>query len=114
LIQFGELWNELGEIERAAQSFRRALLVDPANAKAKLALGIALTRLSKQSEAADLFLSLLVEHPDHAEARYQLGRALLEMGNFLEAIRDLEEVTKLQPARLSVHLDLETAYRKAG
>ena len=71
LIQFGELWNELGEIERAAQSFRRALLVDPANAKAKLALGIALTRLSKQSEAADLFLSLLVEHPDHAEARYQ-------------------------------------------
>jgi xylan 1,4-beta-xylosidase len=34
LIQFGQLWNDLGETERAAQSFRRALLVDPANPEA--------------------------------------------------------------------------------
>jgi len=78
------------------------------------ALGIAFVRLSKQSEAVDLFLSVLADHPDHAEARYQLGRVLLQMGNFAEAIHDLEEVTRLQPARLSVHLDLEAAYRKAG
>ncbi|PYU45381.1 MAG: hypothetical protein DMG53_14460 [Acidobacteria bacterium] len=114
LIQFGRLWSELREIARAAQSFRRILLVDPANADAKFALGIALMSLSKQSEAADLFLSVLVDHPDHVEARYQLGRALLQSGNFPEAIRNLEEVTRLQPARLSVHLDLEAAYRKAG
>ena len=114
LIQFGQLWSELGETQHAAQSFRRALLVDPANADAKIALGIAFVRLSKQSEAVDLFLSVLADHPDHAEARYQLGRVLLQMGNFSEAIHDLEEVTRLQPARLSVHLDLEAAYRKAG
>jgi tetratricopeptide (TPR) repeat protein len=114
LIQFGQLWSELGETNRAAQLFRQALLVDPTNADAKCALGIALMRLSKQSEAVDVFLSVLVDHPDHAEARYRLGRALLEMGNFPEAIRNLEEVASLRPGRLSVHLDLEAAYRKAG
>ena len=114
LIQFGQLWSELGETKRAAQLFRQALLVDPTNADAKCALGIALMRLSKQSEAVDLFLSVLVDHPDHAEARYRLGRALVEMGNFPEAIRNLQEATRLQPGRLSVHLDLEAAYRKAG
>jgi tetratricopeptide (TPR) repeat protein len=41
LIQFGKLWQELGESERAAQSFRRALLMDPENADAKCALHLA-------------------------------------------------------------------------
>jgi tetratricopeptide (TPR) repeat protein len=38
LIQFAELWQELGETERAEQSFRRALVIDPANADARCAL----------------------------------------------------------------------------
>jgi tetratricopeptide (TPR) repeat protein len=114
LIQSGQLWLDLSETKRAEQALRQALLADPANTDAKCGLGISLMRLSNPGEAADLFLSVLVDHPDHAEARYQLGRALLEMGKFPEAIRDLEEVTRLQPARLSVHLDLEAAYRKAG
>jgi tetratricopeptide (TPR) repeat protein len=37
-VQFAKLWQELGEPERAAQLFRRALIVDPANADAKCAL----------------------------------------------------------------------------
>ena len=41
LIQFGKLWQQLGESERAAQSFRRALAIDPENADAKCALHIA-------------------------------------------------------------------------
>jgi len=114
LIKFGQLWMELGEAERAERSFRQALLLDPANFDIECALGIALLRLSKMGEAADLFLSVLADRPDHPEARYQLGRALLEMGNVSEAVQHLEEAARLQPARLSVHLDLEAAYRKAG
>ncbi len=38
LIQFGKLWQELGELDRAAQFFRRALVIDPENADAKCAL----------------------------------------------------------------------------
>jgi Flp pilus assembly protein TadD len=75
---------------------------------------MALMRLSKPKEAADLFLSILADHPDHSEALFQLGRASLELGNLPEAIRYLEEAARLQPAKLSVHLELETAYRKAG
>lgn len=114
LIQFGELWRELGETERAAQSFRQALRVDPANADAKCGLGIAWMRLSRPREAADLFHSVLVDHPDHVEARYQLGRTLLEIGNFPEAIRHLEEAARLRPESLPIHVALEAAYRKAG
>jgi tetratricopeptide (TPR) repeat protein len=114
LIQFGQLWLDLGETERGEQFIRRALLVDPANADAKCALGIALMRLSKPKEAADLFLSILADHPGHPEALFQLGRASLELGNLPEAIRYLEEAARVQPAKLSVHLALETAYRKAG
>jgi Flp pilus assembly protein TadD len=114
LAKFGQLWMELGEAERAERSFRLALLFDPANPDVKCALGTALLRSSKREEAADLFLSVLADRPDHPEARYQLGRALLRMGNASEAVRHLEEAARLQPARLSVHLDLEAAYRKAG
>jgi len=41
LIQFGKLWQELGESERAAQLFRRALAIDPENSDAKCALHLA-------------------------------------------------------------------------
>jgi tetratricopeptide (TPR) repeat protein len=41
LIQFGKLWQELGNTERAAQFFRRALVIDPENAVAKCALHLA-------------------------------------------------------------------------
>jgi tetratricopeptide (TPR) repeat protein len=114
LTKFGQLWMELGEAERAERSFRQALLLNPADSDVKCDLGIALLRLSRMREAADLFLSVIADRPDHPEARYQLGRALLEMGNVSEAVRHLEEAARVQPARLSVHLDLEAAYRKAG
>lgn len=114
LIQFGQLWLDLSETKRAEQAFRRALLIDPTNADAKCALGIVLMRLSKPKEAADQFLSVLADHPDYSEALFQLGRASLELGNLPEAVRYLEEAARLQPARLSVHLELESAYRKAG
>jgi tetratricopeptide (TPR) repeat protein len=38
LIQFGQLWQELGDSNHAAEFFRRALLIDPENAEAKCAL----------------------------------------------------------------------------
>ena len=38
LVQFGKLWQKLGESDRAAQSFRRALIIDPNNADARCAL----------------------------------------------------------------------------
>jgi tetratricopeptide (TPR) repeat protein len=38
LVQFGQLWQKLGERERAEASFRRALLVDPENPEAKCGL----------------------------------------------------------------------------
>jgi tetratricopeptide (TPR) repeat protein len=40
LIQFGQLWQELGEADRGAQFFRRALLMDPENAAAKCGLNL--------------------------------------------------------------------------
>jgi tetratricopeptide (TPR) repeat protein len=112
--QFGHLWQELDEEKRAEKSFRRAHLLDPANSDVKCALGTVLLQLSKTREAADLFLSVLVDGPYNPEAHYQLGRTFLATGNVSEAISHLEDATRLQPARLSVHLDLEAAYRKAG
>ena len=41
LVQFAKLWQELGESARAAQLFRRALVLDPANADANCALHLA-------------------------------------------------------------------------
>ena len=38
LIQFGQLWQELGDANHAADRFRRALLINPENAEAKCAL----------------------------------------------------------------------------
>jgi tetratricopeptide (TPR) repeat protein len=40
LIQSGRLWMDLGKTERAAEFFRRALVIDPENADAKCALGL--------------------------------------------------------------------------
>jgi tetratricopeptide (TPR) repeat protein len=40
LVQFGQLWLELGEPERAAWSYRRALIIDPENADAKCGLNL--------------------------------------------------------------------------
>lgn len=41
LIQFGQLWQELGDNNHATESFRRALVIDPENDDAKCALHLA-------------------------------------------------------------------------
>lgn len=41
LVQFGQLWQELGDADRAAQSFRRALQLDPENSDARCGLHLA-------------------------------------------------------------------------
>lgn len=41
LVQFGKLWQQLGESDRAAETFRRALVIDPENPEAKCALQLA-------------------------------------------------------------------------
>jgi tetratricopeptide (TPR) repeat protein len=40
LVEAGRLWMDLGKAERAAEFFRRALVIDPENADAKCALGL--------------------------------------------------------------------------
>jgi len=114
LMQSGQLWMDLGETRRAEQDFRRVLLTDPSNADAKCALGAAMLDLSRPKEAAELLLSVLADHPNHPEALFLVGRASLKLGNLAESILYLEEAVLLEPAKLSVHLELEKAYRKAG
>jgi tetratricopeptide (TPR) repeat protein len=41
LVQFGQLWQELGDADRAVQAFRRALQLDPENSDARCGLHLA-------------------------------------------------------------------------
>ncbi|MFW6085044.1 MAG: tetratricopeptide repeat protein, partial [Gemmatimonadota bacterium] len=81
--------------ERAA---RRALILDPDLASARIALG-SVHRTRREWEAAEReYLRALALDPDNAEAHQQYSEMLSGMGRIAEAVASAERAVRLDPA----------------
>jgi tetratricopeptide (TPR) repeat protein len=95
------------------ESLRRRVQQDPSS--------IAFAQLSEEyrrarqlQEAVDTARAGLAIHPAYHSARVTLGRALLELSQFEDAQRELEQVLKSAPENLAAIKGLAEAHRQQG
>lgn len=103
----GEIYYRNGAIDKAVESLRKAIELDPGFVAAYLSLGAALTQQGRASEAIEHCAKALELDPNSDTAHYNWGVALLKLGMPDEAVVHFERATQLNP-------DLAVAYYQIG
>ena len=108
-----ELANK-GRHQEAVDEWRRALAMEPGNAKAHTNLGISLSRLGASEEAIAELRRAVELKPDYPEARNNLGVALVQMGRFAEAVPHFVKYLEFYPLAGEVYFNLAEALYQRG
>jgi tetratricopeptide (TPR) repeat protein len=98
----------------AMAEWKKALELDPEDAKANYILGVDLTRDGRLDEAIRHFQKAVEVDPDFAEAHNNLGIFLLQKGNLDEAIRHFQKAVELVPDYGNAHNNLGAALLQSG
>ena len=99
---------------KAAEHFEKAIALDPKYSQAYLYLGrVQNAYFEDQKSIASLKQAIDLD-PDYAEARASYAAALLDAGDLDEAIRQLNTVTRRDPARGTAWYLLSQAYARKG
>lgn len=86
----GTLLLDLGKFPEAAESFSRALVVDPLLHDARVALATCHQALGQVDQALATCEMVLANAPEHAEAHWNRGLLLLLKGEYREGWREYE------------------------
>jgi tetratricopeptide (TPR) repeat protein len=99
----------LGKHSEAAESYRRALSLDPSNLPALQKFAGAIGQQTDTAEAVTLYEAFLSRAPDHAEAHYDLGCLHHRRGDLPDAIACYRRAATLQPDCFEFHFNLAAA-----
>jgi tetratricopeptide (TPR) repeat protein len=108
----GDAFMRSGDIDRAIESFGKALRLNPGYAGALIGRGRALRKKGDYENAlADLSEALYLD-PKNAMAFYYRGSILATRGDYAGAIADYDRSLLLQPSQKKVHAARELAMAK--
>ena len=110
----GHVHIRLGDLDRAVESFERALRIRPDDFPAVVWLVHVLVDLDRPAEAEQLLARAWASHPGTPALLYQGGRASLAARDYAAAVERLEEALRLNPAATVIHYPLAMAYRGLG
>jgi tetratricopeptide (TPR) repeat protein len=99
--------HKLGEFEKAADAYMRAVALDPQSAQAQLSLGTVLQELERWEAASEAYQSALALDPACRTARWNL--ALL-----FEARKDLRRAAEHYARLTEQHPDAQDAWFRLG
>lgn len=109
----GELIGRIGFPGHAAESFRKALQIDPAHAGAKRALALALLEAGRGQEAESTARDLVAESPS-ADTWDILSRALRQQDKLEDAVAAGDEALKLDALSAPALHNRAVALNKLG
>ena len=87
----------------AERQCRKALELNPANAKVYSTLGVALARQGKVDEAVAHFSQAVRLDPSDVDAHYSLGQAMARQQKYRDAIGHFQTVLQLEPDHAPAH-----------
>jgi protein O-GlcNAc transferase len=99
----GNVLRDLGQLDEAAVSYRRALDIAPNLAEAHSNLGVVLWDLGQLDEAAMSYRRALSIAPDLAEAHSNLGLILWDLGQLDEAVERHRIALSFKPDYVEAH-----------
>lgn len=114
LIAQGNHLVDTGEIDKAEQYYRKALVLEPSNAEAHFKLGNILLKTNCLAAAEACYLNAIKYAPDFVKAHYNLGNTFKYQGKLSEAERSYRTALKIDPSYTSADNNLGALLADAG
>jgi predicted Zn-dependent protease len=103
-----------GRTAEAEQCLRRAIALQPGNARFYCHLGILLTRANRHPEAEASLRKAIQLKPEYALSHYELGKLLVYSNQLPEAAQELEQTVTRDPALSAAYYQLGRVYARLG
>ncbi len=100
--------------DEAAQSFRRAAALNPADLAVANNLAFILKQSGQTQQAIEVVQSALEHHPDAPELHYNLGLFFHELRRLPEAVQAHRKSIELRPGFVETYINLGQTYRDLG
>ncbi|MET3109367.1 tetratricopeptide (TPR) repeat protein [Oxalobacteraceae bacterium GrIS 1.18] len=110
----GFIHKELGELDRAIGSYKRALVLNPNYAEVYFNLGVALNLQNKLVEAEAAYRQALTIQPDFTSANKGLASLLLRENRLTEAEETFRKVLEVRPGDADAFCGLGTFFTKTN
>jgi len=110
----GVCYKATGQLELAAQSFKRAVAIKSDFADAHYNLGLTLQELNQLDDAVKCYEKALTIKPDYAEAFNNLGVTLKDLDQLDEAVKCYEKALIINPDYPEAHNNLGNALKNLG
>ena len=110
----GNFYADVGKLEDAAASFRRAAAKNARNYLNWYMLGVVQFRLQSYPGSASSLKTALKLNGSHADSYYWLGKIHLLQGEKKEALECFERAVKLEPKHLGAYYQLGLLYARNG
>jgi len=104
----------VGSWTKAIDALKEAIRMDPHDARAKSALGLAYTATGRDSEAAWMYRLATLDNPSSAAAYLALGMSLSNLKKYEGARAALTRAIELRPAQIDAYLELGVLYEASG
>jgi len=106
--------QQQGRNDEALSQWRKALAMDPGDARVHNNLGISLYIHGDFKESFEHFHEAIRINPLYVECHYTLGKFLLQQGHAAEALEELETALTLNPRYISAEEGAATAQTALG
>ena len=106
--------EDLGAAGQAEEAYRKALLTDEKNIRARLGLGKLLARTGRIEEAKTQFSTLAGFYPALSAAHHELGRLLTAEGKHRKALQEFQDAFKNSPNPDVVANSIGIVYARNG
>jgi len=110
----GNVYRELGQLNDAISSYKKAISIKPDFAEAYYNLGILYQEFYQPNAAIKSYEDALAIKSDYAEAHNNLGVVFKEIGKLDEAIESHKSALFLKPDYAEAHNNLGAVYKEIG
>ncbi len=110
----GNILKALGNLDKAATSYRQAIHGQPEYAEAHFNLGNCLRLMNRPADAAESYRNAVMHQPGYVAAHTNLGLVLTEMGRFADAVDCCREAVALKPDHANAQINLGNALKELG
>ncbi len=113
-MNYGIILKDLGKLEEAELSTRKAIKIKPDYAEAHSNLGIILTDLGNLKEAEISYRKAIEINPYFANAHYNIGNSFKDLGNLKEAEFSTRKAIEINPNFAEAHTNLGIILKNLG
>ena len=110
----GACYAAIGDLEKAIDSYKKAISLNPNYAQAHFNLGNTYQDLCQFNDSISSYQHAISLNPDYHEAHNNLGGSLLDVSRVDDAIKSYKKAVKLKPDYIEAHFSLGLTLQELG